>query len=310
MANELVLKISADSQGNAVNLNSIPIEAADALAVFLNSLKELAKLHDNPTEVKLSLRNGSIESVLEYPETDTELDIGIANVIEGRSSNNEYFKLLRDIQDTIKANGLTYEVVHKVSNTPRNLTAEFKAKNFVRRQGSRKKKEEEVVFLKGKLFESGGKRSTNIHLDVDDVDIKVECTQGQAIRLNKLLYSEIRLCALKKSKPGKHPSYLLLDSYASEESFRIFKDIHDSVNNETLERFDVIYNRVIEAIERPKVKGEIVKLLRLFKYPQVDRGIVRTILIALKPIRTQETVVETYKELAGILRNGSTHKVI
>lgn len=310
MANELVLKIRTDSRGNPVGLDNMPIEAVDVLTVFLEALSDLAKQQQNPAGITVSLRSGSIESVLEYPEADTEIDTGISDVVEGRSPNNDFYKALRSVQDKIKANGLTYEVIHKVKDVPRSLTEEFKAKNFVRRTGARKEKTEEVVFFKGVLFESGGKKTTNIHLDVNGADVKVECTQDQAKRLNALLYLEIRVCALKKTLTGGVPTYELLDSYATEATYSLFKIFYESINTDASERFDVLYERVIEAVEAPRVKGEIVKLLRLFDYPQADRGNLRTILVALKPVRNGELIIGPYERLANHLRAGSTHNVI
>lgn len=310
MANELVLKISADSQGNAVSLDSFPIEAADVLTVFLEALTDIANLQPNKDEIRLSLRNSSIGIVMEYPSADTGIDTKIDDVVEGRSLNNEYFKALRNIQDKVKANGLTYEIVHTVNDVSKNLTEEFKSKNFVRRQGSRREKTDEVVFIRGTLFESGGKRSTNIHLAIGENDIKVECTQEQARILNKLLYEEIRLCVLKRAVTGGTISYFLLDSYATQETFLLFKNFYESIDNDSMDRFDIIINRIVEAVERPKIRGEIVKLLRLFNYAQADRGNIRTVLVTLKPIRQQELIADLYSSLANYLRAGSTHKVI
>jgi hypothetical protein len=310
MANELFLRIRTDSRGNPVSLDNIPVEAIDVLTVFLESLSEIAKAQPNKDEVKFSLRNSSVGIALEYPEAETEIDEKIDDVIEGRSLNNEYYKALRNIQDKVKANGLTYEIVHTVNDVSRNLTEEFKSKNFVRRLGARKEKTDSVVFLKGNLFESGGKRSTNIHLAVGADDFKIECTQDQARRLNKLLYEDIRLCVLKKTVHGASPTYTLLDSYVSDKTYSLFKEFYESIDNNSIERFEILVNKLIQAFEQPAMPGEIVKLMRLFNYPQADRGNLRAILVTLKPVRDHERVVSLYKSLADYLRAGSTHKVI
>ena len=158
MANELVLKINTDSRGNPVSLDSIPVEAADVLSVFLDALAEIANEQPNKEELRFSFRNGSVGIALEYPDTDTEIYAKIDDVIEGRSQNNPYFKALRNVQDKVKANGLTYEIVHKVNDVSRDLTDEFRAKNFIRRVGSRPEKTDKIAFVKGMLFESGGKK--------------------------------------------------------------------------------------------------------------------------------------------------------
>ncbi|RZK33826.1 MAG: hypothetical protein EOO61_14620, partial [Hymenobacter sp.] len=98
MANELVFKISTDSQGNDVHLTSMPIEAADAFIVFLESLSKIAKLYPNENDIKISIREGSAEGVLEYPEAVDVISTELIDVIEGRSYNAEYTKLLKDVQ--------------------------------------------------------------------------------------------------------------------------------------------------------------------------------------------------------------------
>lgn len=311
MANELVFKISTDSQGNDVHLTNMPIEAADAFIVFLESLSKIAKLYPNENDIKISIREGSAEGVLEYPETVDVISTELIDVIEGRSQNAEYTKLLKDVQDKIMANGLGYEVSYKTNNVSRDLTQEFKAKKFVLKRGRRLEWNERVEFIKGKLFEAGGKTKSNIHLDVDGKDIRVECTQQQAIRLNKLLYSTIHLCVLRKWKTIDEPSYLLMDSYATEQTYLLFKNFYQAFQEDTsLERFDNIYGRVIEAVEKPKIKAEVIKIMRLFDHAQADRGVIRTILVALKPLRQDEPIAFMYKGLADVLRSGSTHNVI
>jgi len=90
----------------------------------------------------------------------------------------------------------------------------------------------------------------------------------------------------------------------------LFKSFYESINNESPERFDVLYERIQEAVDAPKVKGEIVKIMRLFNYPQADRGNLRTLLVALKPVRKAELIAGLYESLANHLRAGSSHKVI
>jgi len=289
----------------------MPIEAADAFIVFLDSLSKIAKLFQNEEGVRISIREGSAEGVLEYPESIDAISTEFIDVIEGRSYNSEYVRLLKNVQDKIKANGLGYEVSYKIDNSSRDLTTEFKAKNFVLKRGRRIEWSEKVDFIKGRLFEAGGKTKSNIHLDVDGKDIRVECSQQQAKRLNKLLYSDVRLCVLRKWKVEDEPTYSLMDSYVTEETYLLFKNFYQDFQNEkSLDRFDIIYKRIIEAVEKPRIKAEVIKLMRLFDHPQADRGVLRTILIALKPLRNDEPIAFMYSGLSEVLRAGSTHNII
>ncbi|RZK33383.1 MAG: hypothetical protein EOO61_15405 [Hymenobacter sp.] len=132
------------------------------------------------------------------------------------------------------------------------------------------------------------------------------------MRLNKLLYSEIRLCVLRKWKIEEDPSYHLMDSYITDDTYLRFKTFYQKIHEApALEKFDIIYEAIIEAIERPKLKGgEIIKLMRLFDHPQADRGVLRTILVTLKPLREKDPIAFMYQGLADVLRAGSTHNVI
>ena len=56
MANEFSIKITTDSSGNPVSLDNIPIEAAQALTIFLKSLADVAGLHKDKGGVKISLK--------------------------------------------------------------------------------------------------------------------------------------------------------------------------------------------------------------------------------------------------------------
>lgn len=313
MANQFSIKITRGSDGKEVSLENMTIEAADALTVFIESLADVAKLHKDNSDIRLSLKNGSIEAVLTYPDSETEIDSDIEDAIEGKSYNGDFIKILKTIQSKVKANGLEYSITRKgKDNAIQDLTARFKDKDFTVKTGPRKEWYEEVAFISGRLFISGGKKNANIHLDAGSLDYIVNCTEQQATRLNRLLYSTVYVCALKKWKVGAEPTYSLLDSYIDSVAFLRFKSFYESINNDSLESFDIVHDKIVESVEKNtrQGSGELVKLLRLFNHPQSDRGMLRTILATLKPIRDNELIADLCKQLADILRAGSTHKVI
>lgn len=313
MANEFIIKINTDSKGHEVSLDNMPIEAADALKVFIDTLTGVAKLQKDNSDITFSLKDGSITSVLTYPDSATEIETELEDVVEGKSYNSDLVKLFRNAQDKIRANGLGYSVSHKVKGKELiDLTEKFKSKDFTIRKGKRKEWNEEVKFISGRLYISGGKKNANIHLDHGDEDYIIDCTESEAVRINRLLFKTVYVAALKRWKDGADPKYRLLDSYVDATAFSNFKRFYENTNNKSLSRFDIIHDTISERVEkntRPDM-GVVVKILRLFNHAQSDRGILRTLLITLKPLKDNEIISDIYKNLADILRAGSKHKVI
>jgi hypothetical protein len=313
MANEFIIKINKDSKGNEVSLSSMTYEAADALKIFIESLSDFAKNHQNSSELRLSLKDGCVESALVYPESDTIVENDILSVINGESYNNEHIKLLKNIQDKIKLNGLDYSIIHKVNDESIDLTSIFKAKDFPLRRTKVKEWSEELLFLEGKLFNSGGKITINIHLETIDNDYKIECNEIQAKILNNFLFDKVYVSVLKIIKNNQKPTYQLIDIYLKKELFNEYSDLYKSIwEDKSLKRFDIIYNKITQTFNSTAISnGNISKIMRLFNHPHADRGMLRTVLMALKPIKNHEDLdMDLYHRLAKILRSGSKNKFI
>ena len=314
MNNEFIIKINSDSHGNQLSLDNITIEAADALMIMIESLTNIAKLYDENPDIKISLKNGSIESCLIYPSTGNLIQEEIENIILGNSNNNEKIKFFKAIQDKIKSNGLDYTVINKVNDEIKDLTVIFKSNNFSLKRARRTEFNEKVEFIQGRLYESGGKVKTNIHLENNlQEEYKVECTQEQAIEINQRLYSNIYLSVLKKWRLNQNPTYQLIDNYLTEDKFINYKSFYNNIKNTTtLDRFDLVYNRIVEIIESDEINnGEILKIMRLYNNPNSDRGIIRTILMTIKPVLSKNNnLSEMYSSLAKILRDSNPSKTI
>jgi len=313
MNNEFIIKINSDSQGNELSLSSITIEVADALKIFIESLTDFAKLEGGNQDIRIALKEGCIESCLIYPPTRSEIQDDIYGVIEGNSKDNEKIKLLKDIQDKIKQNGLDYSVYLKMGGETIDLTQSFKAKKFPLRREKRIVATEKIEFITGNLFESGGKVNTNIHLTSTTEDYTIECTKDQAIDLNRRLYNDIYLVVVKKMKIGQKPKFILLDSYLTEMQFFSYRSFYETVRqNKTLEKYDIVYDRIVQIIDNDTIdNGEILKIMRLYNHTESDRGVIRTILMTLKPVlKKNEKLTEMYKSLANVLRAGSSNNSI
>lgn len=311
MINEFSIKINTDSSGNKLSLVGMPIEAAESLKVFIESLTEVAKLHEDVSEVRLSLKEGSIEAVLEYPET-SKIDTEIEDVIEGTSKNRQYSKLIKKIQDRIKLNGLGYSVSLKVNNQIKDLTEAFKSTPFVISK-PRVERKEEVVFIKGHIYETGGKFHPNMHIETDVKDYTVKFKKEQAYKLPSL-YGEIFLSAIKRDALNREEtSYEFIDRYLTKELYDEYKDLYESIQGtHDLSRFRRVFDFIEENIkEEEGGLGRIVKLMRLYKFSQSDKGVLRSILMMVKPVKeVSQDMNDMHTELANNLRFRSKNHII
>ncbi len=250
MTNKFTVKINKDSKGNPLSLDNITLEAAEALKLFIESLSRIGNSYQNRDDFKISIKDGSIESSLLYPSDNLLFKEEIENIVNGKGANQDTIKELKQIQNKIKQNGLDYSVFHIVNNQKIDLTRIFKSKNFTASRSKNKEYNYFIDFIDGTLYECGGKVSTNIHIEKNDKELKIECSKLQAKKLNKLLYANVFLSVLKKeSKTGKS-SYLLLDSYLDEETYNVFKKFIKTILEENKsERYDIVYNYIVNIIK-------------------------------------------------------------
>ncbi len=306
MTNKFTIKINKDSKGNQLSLDNITLEAAEALKLFIESLSSIANTYQNKNDFKISIKNGSIESSLVYPADNLLFTDEIENIINGKGTNQDTVKELKHIQNKIKQNGLDYSVFHTVNNQKTDLTTSFKSKNFTTLRTTNKEYNYNIVFIDGSLYECGGKVNTNIHIEKNNQEHKIECSKTQAKKLNELLYANVFLSVIKKESRTSKPSYLLLDSYLNEKTSNVFKDLTTSIlEAKPTVKYDIVHDYIVNAIEREHNMGNILKLMRLFAFKQADRGIIRTILMTLKPIINQnQDLRDDYILLSKILNGG------
>ncbi|MGV3504664.1 MAG: hypothetical protein ACO1O1_13235 [Adhaeribacter sp.] len=289
----------------------MPIEAADALKIFIESLTNFAKLHKNSSEVRLSVKEGSIETILEYPQS-LEIDTEIDEIIEGTSENREYAKLIRTIQDKIRLNGFNYTVKHTVNNEVRDLTDVFKSRPFVIKR-PRIDRREKVVFIEGHIYETGGKVKPNMHIDSGKEDFTVSFKREIADKLPSL-YGHIYLSALKKEAIGRDEiSYELIDRYLTQELYEEYKNLYESIQEtKDSSRFRRVFDFIEENFNREDGGlGRIMKLMRLYNFAQSDKGVLRSILMMIKPVKEVNPEINAaYIQLADNLRLRSKNQII
>lgn len=314
MENELKIKILSNSTGEKVSLDNITIDAADALKIFIESLSDFAKSYQNNSDIRLSMKDGSIETVLSFPAEKTEISEDITNIISGNSYDVHKIKLLKNIQDKIKLNGLDYTVFMKENNVERDLTKDFKSKGFPLKRGKKIPLKFEITFLTGEVYEIGGKFKPNIHINVENKDYKIDCEKEQANKIGGV-YSKVSLSALKKWRTEDKMEYILIENYSKKEDYEYFKDLHNQFKSkDALEKYDLLYDKVVEIFESENIPtNNLIKLLRLYnnEYTDKDRGILRTLLTSIKPLlKEDEKLYYHYSEVAKRFKHGSNSNII
>ncbi len=247
-----------------------------------------------------------------YPNTGNTIDDEIEKVFNGTSDDNESVRVLNIIRNKIALNGFSYSVLREIDGVPEDITHTFKGRAFKYSRTSRKKEIiEDIIFIKGELYSAGGKSTINIHVG----NYKIELTKDEARRLNEFLYKDLYLSVLKQTVKGSdEKAFIFMDTYLDEDTLNKWETFYKEITTDkSLERFDKIHNKIVELVNSEGIEGgQMYELMKLFDYDTCDRGILRTILMTLKPVRNPENIrfSELYKRLADKLRAGSTHNII
>ncbi|PQA90904.1 hypothetical protein B0A69_19415 [Chryseobacterium shigense] len=314
MSNELKIKIITDSHGNDLDLSNISIEAADALKVFIDSMVDFAKTYEDTSDIKLKLDNGSIETCLVYPEEE-EVSQDIEDILAFQSSNKNRVEAFRNIQEKIQLNGLVYEVFLSKENEPvREITQIFKGKKF-RKAKQIFDRKYSIEFLEGELFETGGRTTVNVHIENKELakEYKIECEKPDAKKLNDRLYSKVYLSVIKISKTEQDIEYRYIDSYLRNDNYLFYKNLHEQLmTQDSIDKYDLIYNYIVNTINDDNSSNEeLIKLIRLYNNKFTEKGIIRTILMTLKPIiKEEDGLFAYYDSLVKTFRSRSQTRKI
>lgn len=297
MREELIIRISTDSDGNEVSLENMRPETAQSLVSFISALSELAKTYPNQN-LAISLRNGSIIAALPTPSTTIRKDI--IDIVEGKSSDKERVKILKHIQKRIKENGLAYSVRIKGTNEI-DLTSRFNGKQFTTRR-TLHEWTEEILFIKGEMFLAGGDSTTNVHIRNDDRKYTVHCDQTAHV-FKKPVYSHVCVSILRKFCEGADEHFTLIDTYADDKTYLEFMMLYRRVtSSKDLDRFDMLHEEICKCYNNQNYLG-IIKIMRLFNHRRANRGLIRSVLMSVSPIQeAHEGIKELFDSMVSILK--------
>lgn len=301
--------IEKDSNGNSISLDNMPIEAAQSMIVFLEALTQIANLQLVSSDFKIGVSKGSAKvSFSAEPDKFQTFESAFLEVLENKSINKAYVHPLARIQNTIQANGLQYKVDLVKNNISTPVLDYFKSPKKFTVRTTRKKSIHNLIFIKGRLLEIGGK-FPNFHLDTIDGPIKIDCTEEDAKRIKDLLYADIYIAAWKKTSSIE--KYEFCEFYIRESDYDEARNFVFQNNiAEGTQKYNQIHKKIVELIGDNSNFLKTRKFIQLFNHQSIDNGKLRTVLITLKAYKENEVLKPTLENIANILRDKSNLKTI
>jgi len=288
------LKITLDEKGQKINLDELSDSAAQSLIIFLTALKNITKLTSiDGEDYKIQIQTGSCVIATELPKAHYErIELGLDEVINQKSVNNELVASWRDIQKVIKENGLTYEV--NFNTTP--LIDKFKKQKVFRVKSSREDVEYSLQFYKGKLNAVGGV-NPNFHLHTDKGAVKISCNEEEAIKVKKFLYLGIMVSAWMRNTDK---SLEFCDMYIKDTTYDYFNEMNNKLikANDDEQMKEVFYG-MKELLDKGSY-GFTAKFMRMFCHKGLYLGNLKTILIITKSFKENEKLKKNRQQIKEI----------
>lgn len=309
------ITINKDSKNNDISINNISVEAAESLKLFIDSMTLFCENYteEEKSQVKFSFDTESLQyitSMNEDIQIREDLDIILTGIKENDfkelntiENSSEKVKHLRTIQEKIISNGLDYSIFHQNSDNEYVDISKSIKKNRIKYRASYIR-DYEVVFIKGSLYEVGGKKATNIHLLDNEIEYKVDTDREQAYKFSEFLYKEVYISALKTTiyKSSLEESYELIDKYLSNETFKSYQEIYSLIQNSNIStKCDIIYEYLENNFKNDQI-GNNIKFLRLFNNKHTNKGLLRFLLLSSKNyLKINDSFDEVFYSLSSIL---------
>lgn len=298
------IKIVKEANGSDVELDNLSIQASESLIRIMQALANLAKIDDSGN-TKISIQSGSAEAALVGDSYVESLSDTLTVVANNKSDNEKFVRNFRIIQDVIKENGLSYEASFKSNgHLERDVIQLFEQpKTFAKKRKKRIKNHPfHLEFFSGKLIEVGGK-TPNIHIESAGESYTIECSEKQAILVNKFLYQKILLSTWVKKDANLKLNYYFCDFYKESdvEMYLEFKDfIRGNTNARGTEALKQIHYK-LEKILSSEDYGKARKFIKLFKTDIADVGRLRTILLNTKAFQKHEKFEDILEEVVDLI---------
>ncbi|MES2592198.1 MAG: hypothetical protein V4608_09960 [Bacteroidota bacterium] len=299
--NKFEIKILKDVGNKNIHLESMSIGAAKSLKIFIESLIKIAELQDNASDIKISLSRGSAIVALEGPAKKIEtIEKQFRDVADNKSGNKTLVSSWRNIQQTISANGLIYEAIFSRNGQKESVLNFFKdTKQFQVKRKKRKFPEYSLKFYTGRLFDAGGQKHSNIHIELkEDLNYTIACSEIDVKEIIKYIYSSVTVAVWENKKivEGKE-IYKLCDFYSSPEEVQEFKLINERIFKlEGTEKQKEVYS-IIESYIHERKYREVKKFIKLFNHKSIEPDILRMILVATKSVKDESEIADVRSEI-------------
>lgn len=310
--NRFEIRIVKEADGSDATLENLSVAAAQSLAEILESLSKIAAYENQNNDVRIKVTKGSACAAIEAPSNKlVVIKDNIEKVTNYESEDEVYVKSLRNIQDVIKSNGLTYEAFLSDDTSVTNILDKFKQDRTFRKRRTVKKyvKKFHVEFFSGQLFAVGGK-NPNIHIESAGESYPIDCDEKQAIVVNKFLYQNIKISTWAKVAEGKKPVYYFCDHYINETTYKTLKEfVQLNTGLSGTEIFKNIHYSILDFVQTQDFGG-LRKFIRLFTSDFVDVQRQRAVLMTLKEFKNHEDIEDLYENLVELIESKTKKPIL
>jgi hypothetical protein len=302
---KLEFSLLTEANGNPIHLDSMSAASAKAFASIIQSLTEIVANTPNGDQLKINIKEGSAAVSVDGPqEIVATVYSDYKKIVEKNSTVKTLVDEWRNIQNTIKSNGIAYNSGFFTGETVAfDIKQEIIQAPQFRLKPSYQKPEVFPFFVQGKMIELGGK-NPNLHiLNAGDEVITISCSSEDVLRIKTFLGVRSYICAWKKEKEGQRDKYEYCDIYTNEEHYLIFKNFFNQSPNESFSDFLYRLHHKIKDLLQSREFDLLKKMYRILKHKSTHPSTLMTALIISKSFRDSDELGPAIEELKLFLES-------
>lgn len=311
MVEDIEFRITKDSSGQNISLDSLSIKATNSLIEILTALRNIAQYENRP-DLTIGVKQGSAcASINGYEGLEVVRD-GFWKVFNNDSDrNNVYVHNMQIIKDQIKKSELDFEVSMLEQGERIPVIDLFDRKFRKRRERTTVENNFKIEFFEAELMESGGNKP-NFHVKSAGHPYKITCSKEEAIKVSPFLYKNIKFSAWAKMNSNNKMEYTLCDIYNANERdfYNEFKDFFREQNRlQGTEPIKKIHYKLKDFYSNKQFK-ESRKFLRLFCNDLADINYLTTILIISKAFKEHDDLKDLLGKIEDIIVSKTKKRLV